>query len=99
MGQTIEKTVGICPLCGEELDLDVPDWRISNKWSEALAHRDKWAIVSKEFRNRRSIEAAAASLSISDDLARHLLEFVCMEICGCRTVTCVSCLDDYRSEL
>ena len=88
MGQTIEKTISICPLCGEEIDLDVPDWRISKKWSEALTHRDKWAIVSEEFRNQRSIEAAAASLSGRDaetrrhgDAARRFIRVICV-ICG-----------------
>ncbi|HST19693.1 MAG TPA: hypothetical protein VLR90_01125 [Blastocatellia bacterium] len=99
MAQAIEQTSGSCPLCDEQLNLNLPDWRVAAKWRDALAHRDKWATVSDEFRASGSIEEAAQRLSISADIARLLLEFLCTEVCGCRAVTCVSCLDDYRSAL
>ncbi|HEX8089432.1 MAG TPA: hypothetical protein VF762_11295 [Blastocatellia bacterium] len=88
-----------CPLCGEEINLDLPGWRVPAKWRDALAYRDKWGDLSAEFRASRSIEVAARRLLISPDEARFLLDFLCAEICGCRRVTCPSCLDDYRSEL
>jgi hypothetical protein len=88
-----------CPLCDEALDLRIADHRISAKWREVLAHRDLWAEVAAEFRARQSIEAAAKALSIPSQLAETLLQFLCTEICGCRAVTCVSCLDDYRHVL
>ena len=99
MDQTIENTIGVCPLCGEEINLDVADWRVPAKWRHVLAHRDKWRELSTQFRERRSIEEAALSLTIPSDLAVRVLDFLCIELCGCRAVTCVSCLDDYRSEL
>jgi hypothetical protein len=99
MAQTIENATGSCPLCGEPLSLNIPDWRVAAKWREALNHRDKWSTLSDEFSATGSIEAAAAQLSISTDTARLLLEFLCTDVCGCRAVTCVSCLDDYRSAL
>ncbi|HEX8183741.1 MAG TPA: hypothetical protein VF747_03295 [Blastocatellia bacterium] len=89
----------LCPLCGEEIGLDLPDRRVPARWRDALAHRDKWGHLSAEFRASRSIEVAARRLSISEDESRFLLNFLCTEICGCRLATCVSCLDDYRSEL
>lgn len=88
-----------CPLCDEALDLSIADHRISAKWREALAHRDLWAEVAAEFRTRQSIEAAAEALSIPPRLAETMLQFLCTEVCGCRAVTCVSCLDDYRHVL
>jgi hypothetical protein len=88
-----------CPLCGEEIDLDLPDWRVPAKWRDALAYRDKWGHLAAEFRASRSIEAAARRLFISEDEARFLLNFLCAKICGCRLVTCPSCLDDYLGEL
>ena len=99
MAQAINITVGSCPLCGEQVSLDLPDNRVSAKWRGALPYRDKWAAVSDEFRATGSIEEAAARLSIATETARLLLEFLCLEVCGCRAVTCVSCLDDYRSAL
>ena len=89
----------ICPLCAEEIALDVPAYQLSGKWHEALAHRDKWATVATQFRIHQSTEKAAAALSIPPELAEYLLQFLCVVVCGCRTVTCVSCLDDYRSVL
>ncbi|HXG67937.1 MAG TPA: hypothetical protein VNO70_22755 [Blastocatellia bacterium] len=90
---------GLCPLCGEGIALDFPDWRVPAGWRDALAHRDKWVAVAAEFRARQSIEEAAQALAINRELAARLLDFLCSEVCGCRAVTCVSCLDDYRSEL
>jgi hypothetical protein len=88
-----------CPLCEEEISLDIPDRRVPAKWLRALAYRDKWGNLSAEFHASRSIEDAAQRLSLTVDEARFLLDFLCTEVCGCRLVTCVSCLDDYRSEL
>jgi hypothetical protein len=99
MAQSVEKLAAGCPLCGEEISLDVADWSVSSKWRDVLTHRDKLADISIEFRERQSIVEAARRLSISPELAAHLLDFLCTNLCGCRTVTCVSCLDDYRSEL
>jgi len=90
---------GICPLCEEEISLDLPRWRVPAKWHGALAHRDKWSDLSTEFRASHSIEEAARRLSIPADDVRFVLDFLCTEVCGCRLVTCVACLDDYRSEL
>jgi hypothetical protein len=90
---------GQCPLCEEEISLDIPPWRVPVKWLRALDCRDKWSSLSAEFRASRSIEDAARGLSLSVDEARFLLNFLCTEVCGCRLVTCISCLDDYRSEL
>ena len=98
-GNNAVALTSLCPLCGEEISLDLPDWRVPARWRDALAYRDKWSDVSAEFRASRSIEGAADRLLISADESRFLLNFLCTEICGCRVVTCVSCLDDYRSEL
>src|SRR5215211_3711098 len=79
-----------CPLCGDAICLDMPDWRVPAKWRDALAYRDRWGVVSSEFRATRSIEGAALKLSIPADDVRFLLDFLCTEICGCRLTTCVS---------
>ena len=99
MAQAVETNLTTCPLCGDEISLDVPDWRVSAEWRDVLAHRDLWAQTSTAFRAYRSIDAAASQLSISPEAATRVLEFLCKELCGCRAATCVSCLDDYRSEL
>ena len=99
MAQTLENAVGICPLCGEEISLQVFDGKVPAKWRDVLEHREKWSAVAREFRSRGSVEEAAKALSVSPETARRLLEFLCIEVCGCRAVTCVSCLDDYRSDL
>ena len=99
MVQTVEDVVGVCPLCGEEIRLDFLDRKVPAKWRDVLDHRDRLARVAREFRSRRSVEDAAGALLISPETARRLLEFLCIEMCGCRAVTCVSCLDDYRSDL
>jgi hypothetical protein len=99
MAQAIEKLRAACPLCGESLDLDIADWKVAAKWRDVLSHRDCWSDVSNEFRDCQSIAGAAGRLSISPEVAARILEFLCTDVCGCRTVTCVSCLDDYRSEL
>jgi hypothetical protein len=88
-----------CPLCDEEISLYVPVHRVSAKWHDAFDQRDKWVEVAEQFRIHQSIEGAAQALSITPALTEYLLQFLCTEICGCRTVTCVSCLDDYRSVL
>jgi hypothetical protein len=89
----------LCPLCDEELGLDVPIHRVPAKWRDAFRQRDNWIAVAQQFRAHQSIEVAAQALSITPALALYLLQFLCTEICGCRTVTCVSCLDDYRNLL
>jgi len=99
MAQTIEKQVAVCPLCKEEIDLDTPDWRVSSEWRDLLADRKNLVSLSQLFHEKRSIEEAARVISISTEQASRLLKFLSVELCGCRTVTCVSCLDDYRSEL
>ena len=99
MAQTIEKRVASCPLCRAEIDLDIPDWRVSAEWTDLLADREKLVILSNLFHEKRSLEEAARGVSISLELASRMLNFLGTELCGCRTVTCVSCLDDYRSEL
>jgi hypothetical protein len=86
-------------LCGEEISLDVSDWRVPAEWRDVLAYRELWAQVSDAFRACRSIDGAASQLSVSRGVAERVLDFLCKEVCGCRAVTCVSCLDDYRSEL
>ena len=99
MAQTVADDIGICPLCGEEISLDLFDRKVPAKWRDVLEHRDKWSVVAREFRSRGSIEDAANAVVVSPETARRLLEFLCIEVCGCRAVTCVSCLDDYRSDL
>jgi hypothetical protein len=96
---TGDTPVAQCPLCGEAISLDMPDWRAPAKWRDALRYRELWSVVSVEFRASRSVDGAALKLSIPADRVRFLLEFLCTELCGCRLTTCVSCLDDYRSEL
>ena len=99
MAQTVEDGIGICPLCGEQIRLDLFDHRVPAKWRGVLESRDKWSVVAREFRSRGSIEEAADAILVSSETAKRLLEFLCIEVCGCRAVTCVSCLDDYRSDL
>jgi hypothetical protein len=99
MAQAIDTQQTSCPLCREPISLDLPSSRATGKWRDALVHRQLWAAVSDEFRQSQSIEKAAARLSITPEAARLILEFLCLKVCGCRAVTCVSCLDDYRSAL
>ena len=99
MAQAITETTCPCPLCGGELALDFSDDRVGAKWRGLLAYRDRWREVSDSFTETRSVDLVALKLSLPVDVARQILEFLCLEICGCRRVTCVSCLDDYRSEL
>ena len=91
--------IGLCPLCDEEIALDLPDYRISGKWRELLAYRGIWAAVAAEFRARQSIERTAEYFAISPELTAALLRFLSEEVCGCRRAICVSCLDDYRNVL
>jgi hypothetical protein len=88
-----------CPLCDEAIDLDQPLVRISAEWSQVLLLRDRWAEIAEAFRNLESIEAASAALTLTPELTEEVLQFLCLEICGCRRVTCPACLDDYRSAL
>jgi hypothetical protein len=89
----------LCPLCNETIDLNQPLRRISPEWSEALLHRNQWVAVAEAFRMLQSIEAAAEALRLTPELVERILQFLCLEICGCRRVTCPACLDDYRSAL
>ena len=99
MAQTLEKQVALCPLCSEEIDLDIYSSRVSASYRDLLADREKLIILSRLFHEKRSLDDAARTVSISIELASRMLNFLSVELCGCRTVTCVSCLDDYRSEL
>ncbi len=99
MAQAIEKHVALCPLCREEIDLSIPDWRVSSSFRDLLADREGLVTLSWLFHERHSLDEAARVLSISQERALRMLSFLSVELCGCRTVTCVSCLDDYRSEL
>ncbi len=89
----------LCPLCNETIDLDQPLHRLSPEWREVLLHRNQWAAVAEAFRTLQSIEAAAEALTLAPELVEQILQFLCLEICGCRRVTCPACLDDYRSAL
>jgi hypothetical protein len=89
----------LCPLCDAEINLQVPAHRISAKWREAFNQPGLCLEVAGQFRLHQSIEVAAQKLSITPALAEYLLQFLCTEICGCRTTTCISCLDDYRNLL
>lgn len=89
----------LCPLCDEEISLQVPAHRIPAKWLDAFNQGELCIEVAEQFRVHQSIEAVAQRLSIKPALAEYLLQFLCTEICGCRTVTCISCLDDYRNLL
>lgn len=77
----------------------MPDWRVSTEWRDVLAYRELWAQVSSGFSTYQSIDEAASQLLITPEAALRVLDFLCKELCGCRAATCVSCLDDYRSEL
>ncbi|HJQ69403.1 MAG TPA: hypothetical protein VKA70_10535 [Blastocatellia bacterium] len=99
MAQAITETTCPCPLCGEELSLDINYDRVAAKWRDLFAHRDRWRDASESFTLTRSVDAAAVRLSLPADVTKRILEFLCLELCGCRRVTCVSCLDDFRSEL
>jgi hypothetical protein len=89
----------LCPLCDEPISLEIALHRVSAKWRDAFNHRDQWVETVEQFRTHQSIEVAAQRLSLTPALALYLLQFLCTEICGCRTVTCISCLDDYRNVL
>lgn len=99
MAQALEGRGTQCPLCNDEISLDVPDRRVTAGWRDVLEHRELWPRVADAFREHRSIDEAARRLSISRDTTERVLDFLCKEVCGCRAATCVSCLDDYRSEL
>jgi len=99
MAQTIEKQVALCPLCRAEIDFDIPAWRASSEWRDLIEDREKLVTLSQLFHEKRSLVEAARVVSVSIEQASRMLNFVGAELCGCRTVTCVSCLDDYRSEL
>ena len=99
MAQAIAEQVGVCPLCGDELNLDIAAHRVPVKWRGALFYRDRWAAVSEAFAATQSIEGAAARLGLTPAIAELLLAFLCREVCGCRRAICTSCLDDYRNAL
>ncbi len=92
-------TAARCPLCDEAIDLVAPLGRLSTEWRDVLLHRDRWAEVAEAFRRLQSIEAAAEGLALTPEIVEQILQFLCLEICGCRRVTCPACLDDYRSAL
>lgn len=99
MAQAADEATARCPLCGEEINLDVAYWKVSPKWRDMLAHRNIWALTSIEFRERQSIADAARRIGVPPELAARVLDFLYADLCGCRAAICVSCLDDYRSEL
>ena len=99
MAQALTAQTAHCPLCGDELALDIAAHRVPLKWRGALFYRDRWAAASDAFAETRSIEGAAAHLSIPPAMTELILGFLCREVCGCRRVICTSCLDDYRNAL
>lgn len=88
-----------CPLCFAAIDLDQPLARLSNEWREVLEVRDQWPAVAELFHQLQTFEAVAAALSLTPERVEKILQFLCLEICGCRRVTCPACLDDYRNAL
>ena len=99
MAQALAEQVAVCPLCGDELSLDIAAHRVPAKWRAVLFYRDRWAAVSTAFAATQSVEGAAARLRITPAMAELILGFLCREVCGCRRVICTSCLDDYRNAL
>ncbi len=99
MAQAIAERLAICPLCGDELSLDIAAHRVPVKWRAALFYRDRWAAVSEAFAATQSVEGAAARLQLTPAITELILGFLCREVCGCRRAICTSCLDDYRSAL
>lgn len=99
MAQALEANCVLCPLCDAEISIEAPDWRVAAGWRDVIEHREMWPRVAGAFREHRSIDEAARGLFITREVAERILDFLCKELCGCRAVTCVSCLDDYRSEL
>jgi hypothetical protein len=99
MAQAIAEQVAVCPLCGDELSLDIAAHRVPVKWRGVLFYRDRWAAVSEAFAATGSIEGAAVRLGIAPAIAELILAFLCREVCGCRRAICTACLDDYRSAL
>jgi hypothetical protein len=99
MAQAIAEQVAVCPLCGDQLNLDIAAHRVPLKWRGALFYRDRWAAVSEAFAATESIEGAAARLGIPPVISELILAFLCREVCGCRRAICTACLDDYRNAL
>lgn len=99
MAQALAKPTVLCPLCGDELSLDIAAHRVPLRWRGVLFYRDRWATVAEAFAATESIEGAAARLAIPPTIVESILGFLCREVCGCRRVICTSCLDDYRNAL
>jgi len=99
MAQALAESVTACPLCGDELTLDIAAHRVPMKWRGVLFYRDRWAAVAAAFAATESIEGAAAHVAVTPAMAELILGFLCREVCGCRRVICTSCLDDYRNAL
>jgi hypothetical protein len=99
MAQALADLVTACPLCGDELTLDIAAHRIPLKWRGVLFYRDRWAAVAEAFAAAQSFEGAAARLALPPTTVELILGFLCREVCGCRRVICTSCLDDYRNAL
>jgi hypothetical protein len=99
MAQAIAEPVAACPLCGDELWLDIAAHRVPVKWRGVLFYRDRWAATSEAFAATQSIDGAAARLHLTPAIVELILGFLCREVCGCRRVICTSCLDDYRNAL
>ncbi|MEW6128678.1 MAG: hypothetical protein AB1757_16685 [Acidobacteriota bacterium] len=88
-----------CPLCFEAIDVDQPLARLSSEWREVLEVRERWRDVAEGFHKLQTFEAVAEALSLAPELVEKILQFLCLEICGCRRVICPACLDDYRNAL
>jgi hypothetical protein len=99
MAQALADTLTACPLCGDELRLDIAPHRVPLKWRGVIFYRERWAAVAEAFAATQSIESAAAQLAIPSPIVERILAFLCREVCGCRRVICTSCLDDYRNAL
>jgi hypothetical protein len=99
MAQALATATALCPLCGDELSLDIAAHRVPLKWRGVLFYRDRWTAAAEAFAATESVEGAAARIGIPPAIAEMILGFLCREVCGCRRAICTSCLDDYRNAL
>jgi len=95
----LEQGIVLCPVCSQELNVNIPRWRVPAELRDLLEDTETLVALSQLFHEKRSLEEAARAVSISSERASRVLNFLSVELCGCRAVTCISCLDDYRSEL
>ncbi len=99
MDEATHITTCLCPLCGNELDVQEAGERVSAQSQDVLVWRKDWAAIAAAFTAQRSLSKAALQLAMPEEEMLQVLNFLCLEVCGCRTVTCPPCLDDYRSVL